>query len=228
MTAQAWLGEIGLLLNGMAIRQINLDARTDRWEECVRNHDAMGFSPHDVTRLSACRDTQFGALGCAKSHMRALCDAYTLDTAEHSMVIEDDFDFSVRKDVLERKLRSIRDSGLKWDVLLLCGTQVLNYGQFPEDLKKVFEAQTTSGYIIKRKYIPTLLACFMDAVEKLENFRNFQPRDMISDRFAIDMAWKTLQRVDGWYIFSPRLGIQRASYSDVEGKVVDYSQRFAE
>jgi hypothetical protein len=44
----------------------------------------------------------------------------------------------------------------------------------------------------------------------------------VTARFAIDQAWKALQRRDRWYIFSPAFGRQRPSFSDIEQRDVDY------
>jgi hypothetical protein len=38
----------------------------------------------------------------------------------------------------------------------------------------------------------------------------------------VDQYWKRLQPQSNWYIFEPKLGKQRASFSDIEDTAVDY------
>ena len=75
--------------------------------------------------------------------------------------------------------------------------------------------QTTSGYIIHKRFIPILLKNFEDCVSILETKNN--------KNMAIDQNWKSLQRFENkFYVASPRLGKQRPSYSDIEKKEVSY------
>ena len=42
------------------------------------------------------------------------------------------------------------------------------------------------------------------------------------EKFACDVLWQKIQNNNKWYAFSPKLGKQIVSYSDIEKKVVDY------
>jgi NADPH-dependent curcumin reductase CurA len=64
-----------------------------------------------------------------------------------------------------------------------------------------------TGYIINDHYYDTLIAVFEDAIPKFEQTNHHW-------LYAIDVAWKVLQRRDTWYCFSPRIGKQRPSFSD--------------
>jgi hypothetical protein len=143
------------------------------------------------------------------------------------MVLEDDFDFRQPVEALIETLGAMGENGLDWDVLLLSGWKVIPLAQPPQApfLLQVFEAMTTAGYIVNRRYIPTLLRCFTEAVTQLERFRAFRPRkDLITLRYAIDMAWQDLQRRDRWFIGNPTFGHQRPSYSDNEIAFQDYAK----
>jgi hypothetical protein len=76
---------------------------------------------------------------------------------------------------------------------------------------------------MQRSYVHEVMHSFAYSVSKLELFRSYTPRDPWTLRFAIDQAWKNLQRVDRWFMVAPSMGHQRPSYSDIENKVVDYS-----
>ena len=40
--------------------------------------------------------------------------------------------------------------------------------------------------------------------------------------YYTDESWKVLQKKDKWYAFSPPIGVQRESYSDIEKVIVNY------
>lgn len=211
------------MLERCAIYQINLDHRTDRWEECKANHAAMGFADCGVQRVSAVLETGYGALGCTKSHVKCQARFLTEDSRDLCMVLEDDFDFRVRAADLAETLRRADESGVDWDVLVLAASKINAFGTDVPGLHRVFESLTTAGYIVRRRYVPQLMACFVDSLMALERYRTHTPRDFIVSRFACDVLWQGLQRTGNWFIPLPVPGGQRASYSDVEERFADYS-----
>ncbi|MDE1901215.1 MAG: hypothetical protein KGI37_06175 [Alphaproteobacteria bacterium] len=216
------------MLDKIAIYQINLDARADRWEQCLANHQATGFDALDIRRFAAVRDAENGALGCAKSHLKALTQFIADDARDYCMILEDDFDFNVTPSQLQEKIDAVAAANLRWDVLLLSATLLLKFPTSLPFLANVFEARTTAGYIVRRSYAPRLLANFAESVAHLQKFRTMQPAEAFRERFAIDVHWQNLQRSDlSWYIFTPGVGMQRPSFSDIEGRHVDYKDASA-
>ena len=201
---------------------INLDHRTDRWEEATANYEAMGVPPGTVTRWSAVTEPNFGALGCAKSHVAALAHFLTQENTQCCMILEDDFDF-VRPwgEFVESFNRMVAER-IEWDALLLMGTGTIAHEPLATGFARIFEARSTAGYIVTRKYAAALLACFAETIPYMEQLRHFENRDFVGVRFAIDMAWQRLQRRDRWYIGAPSFGHQRPSFSDVEQRHVNY------
>ena len=210
----------------IAAYRINLDKRADRMDECFANEAEFGYPSGFIKRLSAVADADYGAVGCGKSHIAALTDCFTRTDSPLCMVLEDDFNFAQPVETMIEALEIIRQSGVEWDVLLLMGGGVVPIGQ-PQPvpfLLQVFRSALTAGYIVKRSYIPKLLACFYDSVTLLERYRGFQPRkDLISMRFPIDMSWLELQRKDRWFIFNPTFGYPRPGFSDIANEFQDYS-----
>ena len=76
---------------------------------------------------------------------------------------------------------------------------------------------STSGYILRRRYLPTLLALWRETLA--ERRRQGGTRSVAN---AIDVVWKTLQCRDRWFLSAPKLGFQRKSYSDLQFREVDY------
>lgn len=210
------------MLDNLATYQVNLNRRPDRWQECLANHAAMGFAEHGIQRIEAADEPGYAHLGCTKSHLKAYTKFLTEDSREYCMVLEDDFDFRINRQELGERLAMLEATGLKWDAVLLTASQVNGSATGHPGLGRVFESLTTAGYITKRYYVPKLIDCFVHSLMNLEKFRVFEPRNLITSRFASDVLWQQLQRSDDWYMFVPAVGGQRPSYSDSEERFVDY------
>lgn len=221
------LRQVPSMLDQISIYQINLDHRADRWSECQENHQRAGFLPGRVHRISACAVPEFGNLGCARSHIKALTSFFVDDSQDICMILEDDFDFVISAADLEARLKFVSDANIVWNAILLSSTGGNIFPTAVPGLSRVFESLSASGYIVRRSYLPKLLHCFIDAAANLHRFGGFSPRATYVSRFAIDVAWQALQRLDDWYILSPVVGHQRPSYSDIEGVHVDYSRMIA-
>lgn len=211
------------MLDNMAVYQVNLDHRTDRWEQCLENHAAMGFESMGVQRVSAAYEKGYAHLGCTKSHLKAYTRFLTEDHRDYVMVLEDDFDFRISRDELAQRIAHLQSTGLPWDALLLSASQINGFATEHPGLSRVFESLTTAGYITRRSYVPKLIEIFIESLVNLEKFRGFEPRSLMTSRFASDVLWQRLQRADNWLIFTPVVGGQRPSYSDALEGFVDYS-----
>jgi len=72
--------------------------------------------------------------------------------------------------------------------------------------------KTTAGYMINKQFAQTLMENFKECVEK---------------KLVVDNNWNKLQHDKNydWYVFHPKLGSQRVGFSDIERKVMDYSNK---
>lgn len=195
----------------MDIYYINLAHRKDRNEHVLQQIASIGCKGIRIDAV----DCKHGAIGCGMSHIRCLELA-----KEHRMpfvcVVEDDIEFT-DPDLFHKQLNAFLESSIDWDVLLLGS----NMGP-PFDKEKgclrVFNAQTTTGYIVKQYYYDTLLSSFKNSVGYLLSDYNVK-------LFAIDIQWKRLQQRDRWYVLHPLTVIQREDYSDIEKGIVNYSSK---
>jgi hypothetical protein len=81
-------------------------------------------------------------------------------------------------------------------------------------LEATTNAQTTAGFIVNCTYIDELIACWDRGIERFiatgEHWN-----------YACDQCWKELQK-EKWFITKPRIGKQRAGFSDIgNGRWVD-------
>lgn len=198
--------------NVESIYYINLEKRKDRKEEFLNN-----FHPNDESKITRIRGHYYpenGAVGCLMSHITALNNALN-DNNDNILICEDDFvikDMNYCNKMLELFFDNIENN--KWDVIMLgentydskdTGIETGNH----EKIIKILGSQTTSGYLIKKKYIPRLLKIY-------ENDMNKYVKTGKWGNYYVDQSWKVLQKTDNWYSFCPPVGIQSGSLSDVE------------
>ena len=195
----------------MEIFYINLNHRTDRNKHVLQQIETIGCNG---IRIEAVECKQ-GAIGCGMSHIRCL-ELAKEQNLPFVCIVEDDITFT-NPDLFRAQLDSFLSSSIDWDVLLL-GTNMGPPFDKEEGCLRVFNAQTTTGYIVKQHYYDTLLNSFKKSVGHLLSDYNVK-------LFAIDILWKQLQQRDRWYVLHPLTVIQREDYSDIEKGVVNYSSK---
>lgn len=84
------------------------------------------------------------------------------------------------------------------------------------------DAQTASGYMVNKYFATTLMQNYVEGTKAIEKSYEGGKSDVLQGPFCVDQYWKRLQPQSNWYMFSPKLGVQRKSHSDIQGGVVDY------
>lgn len=192
----------------MTVYYINLVDRKDRDALVRAELDALGLR---YERIEAVRDA-IPARGCAMSHVRAL-EAGISSGEEHVIIVEDDFQVEISADAVKRALASYATTD--YDLILLSyHVPVVRLSNFSNGLARVSNGQSACAYMIRQKYIPTLLGKFNESVDRIK-------ADNLNET-AIDQHWKSLQGDSGVYSAVPRLAKQRDDFSDIEKKQVSY------
>jgi glycosyl transferase family 25 len=189
---------------------INLDHRIDRREH-IKLELSQCIDDNKIVRFSAISHDH-GAIGCGLSHI-AVLELAIAENWDNVFIMEDDLKWSSNFITGYNNLKKIIKS--KYDVIVLGGTYIKSY----KDSFKLIECQCALAYIVNKSYYHTLLQCFKDAVYELT--KTYIPR-----KYAIDVAWKKLQRRDNWYIIKPNMCNQLPSYSDIENTFKDYTIAF--
>lgn len=202
---------------------INLDSRVDRrvlFEtqiEALHTQYPSDFAFYPVSRFSAIRHEQHGAIGCSKSHIECIRIAKN-NGWDHVLILEDDA-FLIHPEILVHQVNSFlsrfRD---EWDVVLFSGNNFPPFKIEAPDCFRVANCQTTGCYLVCSRYYDTLLRNFEEGVAQLEA----NPENKVE--FSCDIFWKRLQRADRWYLITPICVTQRPGYSDIEKKMVDYEK----
>ena len=188
-----------------AVIYINLDSRPDRRVQ-VESELRKVFPESKLHRFAAIHDTP-GAFGCSRSHIEVLRWAET-EGWDTVMVVEDDLMWTDSFHNGRQKLNTFTDA----DVILLCGSLPV----YNRITSRVRSATTTTGYIVRRSYIPILRANFE---EGLSRFRDEPDKP---NTYSVDQYWKRLMQRDKWYIVVPGMATQRPGKSDTTGLYADY------
>lgn len=198
------------------IYYINLDHRQDRNKLFLNEMDKMEIPKNIIERISGIYNKHHGGIGCTYSHIYTL-QKFINSNHKIAIIFEDDFEFTVSKNVFLKQMNNIFSNNIDFDVICLAGNVIAAQNTVYPFLKKIVDSQTSAAYIITKEYAHThLLNNFKEGLEELEKDYSKYPI------YALDQYWKVLQRKHKWYITNPKLGKQRYSYSDIEKHIVNY------
>lgn len=190
---------------------INLEHRTDRLQHVTQELYKIGVD--QAERFPAIR-TASGNVGCTMSHIKCL-EIAKQRNYPHIFICEDDITFTDPR-VFLTSLQKLHESNIEWDVLVIGGNNAPPFQPLNEFCVRVYNVQTTTGYIVKQKYYDTLLANYKEGINLL--LREPEKKNL----YSIDIYWKTLQSQDVWLLLVPLTVIQYYDYSDIECRVVEY------
>lgn len=182
---------------------INLDERTDRWEEVQKEFDKLGIR-NNVVRVSAIKNEN-PRIGCRDTHLKIIKEAKE-NNYNSILIFEDDvliLDESIL--YLEESLNQL--SYFNWSLFYLGATVDPSVGNLMELNKHILKtnfAYTTHAYAVNKN-------CY-DLI--LNNATNYG----IIDVFYCHVV---IQKLLG-LVINPMLAIQRSSYSDIEKCDVNY------
>ncbi len=190
---------------------VNLKEREDRLKHIQSNLSGL----LEIERIDAVK-AQPGWVGCFKSHQRCLRIAKK-ENRNTCLVIEDDCELFRRDSFIKEwnEVKNWLDSNMdKWDVYL-GGCTNLRKEHIHEYLNKELgilrlEFSTTTHFTYYNKSI------FSKIIDYNVNPKKYTPLDLVIPEVA---KGRIVTKV-------PYLAKQKADYSDIEGRVVDYDQMF--
>lgn len=188
---------------------INLDKRKDRKEEIENELNNVDLK---YERFDAIPDN-FGMVGCTKSHLEVIKIAKERKL-NNVLIFEDDFQFLVSKDEFWEEINKFFSKNINYDVVML-SYNMFKSEDYDDDLLKVLDVQTASGYIVNEKIYDKLINVWEEAIPLLiETGKHWI--------YGNDQIWKKLQPQNNWFAFKKRIGKQRPSYSNLANSFVDY------
>jgi hypothetical protein len=201
------------------IYYINLEHRADRREEFLNEMKLLGVPESKIVRIDGVYTKEFGAIGCGYSHIKALT-AFIESGHKNCIIFEDDFKIALDINYAKYLLRKVFEKNIQFDVVMLAGNIHKAESTDILSMYKAHKVLTTSGYIITREFASVLKELWLHYVPLLEE--EYKKSGNILSHYCIDVVWTQIQPQNRWFIFNPKIGKQRESYSDVENKVTTY------
>ena len=206
------LNNINPIFNKIPVIYINLDIRPDRNEHVKRELTKIGIN--DPQRFSAIK-LENGALGCSMSHLKCV-ELAKKNNYDQVFICEDDIEF-LNPNLFLTQLSKFFTSNILWDVIIVSGNNMLPYTSINDDCIKVYNCQTTTGYIVKKEYYDVLINNYREGIKNLLN-------EPSNNSYKIDKHWFKLQRNDNWYLIIPLSVVQKEDYSDIEKRVTNFKK----
>ena len=201
------------------IYYINLDYRTDRQAQFESWISESGFPMEKVERISAIHLPDRPHLGCGQSHIKAI-QTFLNSGLSNCIIFEDDY-MALDPSTFWSNFQALADSKVEYD-LIMCSYNALQADDGPTPfLKRVKFSYTASGYLLTRDFAPTLRDTLLEANILAHEEEAITHRK--TDQYMNDVYWMKLMPTSRWYCFFPRLGIQRAGYSDLQKHFVEYN-----
>ena len=197
----------------------NLEHRPDRRIEFLGEMEKLGIPKEKVHRIESVYIPNYGALGCGKSQILAL-KHFIASGKEVCAIFEDDFMFNETKETINNVLTQFFDKKVYFDCLMLGGNILQAVQTELPYLKKVYDGQCCSSYVVTRQFALLLLQLWEEAI-RLQDEYTLQNKK-VYHFYCIDIAWKQLQPQNHWFVVEPKFGHQRESYSDIEKKITNY------
>jgi hypothetical protein len=201
------------------IYYINLEHRADRREEFLNEMKLLGVPESKIVRIDGVYTKECGAIGCGYSHIKALT-AFIESGHKNCIIFEDDFKFTLDINYAKYLVRTLFKKNIQFDVVMLAGNIHKAESTDMLCMHKAYKVLTTSAYIITRDFASVLKELWLQHMPLLEE-ENKRSENKPKE-YCIDVVWTKIQPQNRWYVFIPKIGKQRESYSDVENKITDY------
>ena len=198
---------------------INLDHRTDRKDLFLEEMQKINIPSHKIIRIPGVYKPGKGDWGCSLSHLHAI-KSFDESNYQHCIIFEDDFVFTQEPAFVHSTIQSVFDMDTPYDVCMLSCSSGKTEPTTNPLLLKLYEGQTASGYMVSKTFSKTLLQNFQEGSKLIEHSYLRGKGDSIQHDFCIDQYWKRLQPTSNWFVFEPKLGKQRDSFSDIQGGFV--------
>jgi len=189
---------------------INLDRRTDRWQQVTKEFESVGILDR-VIRISAV-DNPDGRIGLIKSFLKIFQDVKERGI-ENVLIFEDDVHFIQENKPIEILEKAINQVGnIDWSLFYLGANTHEKCNIFRPNLILLRNAFSAHAVAYNHK-------TYNQIINKFENINQIKSIDDINDVFFC----KEIQNKRTSFLVNPIIATQSPSFSDLEKKFVNYS-----
>ena len=194
---------------------INLDRRTDRWNETQTELKKWGledgvvrYSGVDGNSLKNETQIKDGELGILNTHINLINESKEKGY-KNILIMEDDVEFTNNIELLDEYMSLIPND---WDMIYFGGNHNKHMGKKINYLNdKIIKLNETYGI-----HCIAIKDTIYDLILQLVKHR----------KKAIDVYYADIQKNYNCYGFNPSIALQRESFSDIQNKNVNYKWLF--
>lgn len=200
---------------------INIDRRTDRWEECLKEFEKHNLN---VERFSAVDgNTENYSLGYpydnelagAISHLNVVKEAKKLNLSK-VLILEDDVQFSDNVNTLF--LNYIEQLPLNWDGINFGGNHIGGLLTISQNVTKMRRSYALHAYGLNNKSYDQIIDYMENKIDNVVK----NGRSVIRESVAADFFMADLHSRLNFYCFRPHIAWQKEDYSDIQRTKVNY------
>jgi len=198
---------------------INLDHRTDRWNESLLEFKKLGIE-NEVERVSAFHMSP-GIAGCTWSHLECIKLAKK-NNFKNVLILEDDilFNTEIFFDTLNNTFEQLNSKSLIYDILYLGANLYGHENQLiDKNLAKIVAAKAGHAYIINS----TVYDFIISSYENINWSDTFNWYHGNPNRMNIDYWYRNIQLMGNSYGVYPAIADQRPGYSDLLQYNIEYN-----
>jgi glycosyl transferase family 25 len=187
---------------------INLEKRDDRKKLLLEELKKIEVNSDQVNKVSGVYIPKNGHKGCVQSHIIALNIA-KMNRWKYVLIFEDDMELNVSPDEFNNMINNTLDytksNNISWDVIMLATGH--NEKEYDNNMVRIKEGTTSSGYIVNSHYYDTLINLFTYCNENMSRDKWSGGQEW--EPYALDQQWRVLQKNDNWFGFEKDLIKQR-------------------
>ena len=190
---------------------INLDKRTDRWNESLIEFEKLQLNVERVSAIDGSKlknntNIKNGALALTLT-VNQIIDEAISENLNRILILEDDVIFTDKIKDFSDMITELPDD---WDMVSFGGNHNTHCGSLPpikvnDNFNKLYNTYSAHAIGISSSGLALIKGKLL---EKL---------------LEIDVLYAEIQKTDNVYCFSELLAYQRPSYSDIEDRVVNYN-----
>lgn len=184
---------------------INLASRPDRWAACEELFAKHNLQVHRVQavngrELPSSHSLTPAELGCKLSHVNVLTEI-AANGYSKALILEDDVEFVEN---LQADFDELIGQAPPWEMLYLGGNHIERPLAALPRFGRLAATYTTSSYAVTGAFAVKLL-------------------NLLDEPVPIDVAYASLHKQHQCYTVWPSLAGQRPGFSDIQGKITNYS-----
>lgn len=207
---------VDLLKHFSKVYCINLDRRTDRWEEACKEFQKWGiqdsvqrYAAVDGATLAPHHTVAPGALGLIVTLYNIVTEAKAMGY-KNILILEDDVYFRETLLQLDEYMAEVPEG---WNMLYLGGHHIQRPHRISKKVGRGVQIFTTHSFAISNNVYDRILSDLSD-LNKIG--------------LQLDLYFSELQKQVSTFCFIPSMTGQKSSFSDIENRYTDYTDNMDE